>query len=389
MKNFDFRNPTRIVFGKGTIERTGHLAAEYGKNILLHYGSGSIKQSGLYDSVVASLKGQGLNIIELAGVKPNPRLSLVREGIELSRKQNVDLILAVGGGSVIDSAKAIGVGIPYEGDVWDFFTGKAVPDSSIPVATILTIPAAGSEASTGSVITSEDGGYKRPLNSELNYPVFSILDPTTAYTLPDYQIACGTTDILAHMIERYFTNVPSVSLTDRLLEGAMQNIIEYAPQVLSDHENYDLWAEVMWTGTIAHNNILDTGRIGDWGSHDIEHELSGAFDIAHGAGLAIIIPAWMKHVLSHDVTRFAQYANRVWGVPMDHWNPEKTALEGIRRTEEHFRRMGLAVRLSEVGIHEDSFEMMADKATAGDTHTLGNFVSLTKDDIIAILHLAS
>lgn len=388
MKNFEFNNPTRIVFGKNSETKAGELVKAYGNKVLLHYGGGSIKKTGLHAKVIASLKSAGVEIIELPGVKPNPRLSLVREGVALCRKHKIDLVLAVGGGSVIDSAKAIGVGTGYDGDVWDFYTGKAAPEKSLPVATILTIPAAGSESSQGSVITNEDGGYKRACNAACMFPVFSICNPELAFTLPEYQVACGTADIFAHMIERYFTNIKHVDLTDRLIEAAMRNIIVHAPRLLDNHEDYDTWAEVMWNGTIAHNNILDTGRIGDWGSHDIEHELSGMFDIAHGAGLAIIIPAWMKFVYRHDVELFAQFAERVFFVERDYNNPEKTALEGIFRLEQHFKRMGLAVRLSEVNITAEAFELMADKGTSGDTVTLGNFVKLDKNAIIEIFNLA-
>ncbi|MDC7225711.1 MAG: iron-containing alcohol dehydrogenase [Spirochaetales bacterium] len=389
MNNFEFRNPVQIVFGKKTEERAGELAAQYGaKKVLLHYGGGSIKKSGLYDRIVKSLESSGIVWAELPGVKPNPRLSLVREGVTLCREENIDLILAVGGGSVIDSAKAIGIGVKYDGDVWDFYTGKAEPQESLPTAVVLTIPAAGSESSQGSVITNEDGGLKRPVNAACMFPAFSICNPELAFTLPVHQIAAGTADIFAHMHERYFTNIKHVDLTDRLIEAGMRNIIHHAPRLLDASEDYDTWAEVMWTGTVAHNNILDTGRLGDWASHDIEHELSGMFDIAHGAGLAIIIPAWMKFVYKHDVERFAQFAERVFFVERDYADPEKTVLEGIYRLEQHFKRMGMAVRLSEVGITADSFEEMADRATSGDTATLGNFVKLDKESIIRILKLA-
>lgn len=388
MINFDYQNPTRIIFGRDSENKVGELAAEYGKKVLLHYGGGSIKKNDLYDKIVLSLKAAGLEVHELPGVKPNPRLSLVRKGIEICHDKQIDLILAVGGGSVIDSAKSIGVGADYDGDVWDFYTGKAEPKGATPVATVLTIPAAGSESSTGSVITNEDGGFKRVCNSNFMFPVFSILNPELAFTLPEYQISCGTADIFAHLIERYFTNVKNVELTDRLIEGAMRNIVHHAPRLLQNPKNYDTWAEVMWTGTMAHNNILDTGRIGDWASHDIEHELSGMFDIAHGAGLAIIIPAWMKYVHNHDVHRFVQFATMVWSAEMDFNEPVKTALEGIYRLEAHFKRMGMNTRLSEVGIKPDSYEAMADKATDGDTKTVGNFVKLDKEALLEIFSLA-
>jgi alcohol dehydrogenase YqhD (iron-dependent ADH family) len=388
MINFEFQNTTKIIFGKDTETEVGSHAREYGKRILLHYGGGSIKKSGLYDRVLASLKSEGLEVFELSGVKPNPRLSLVQEGIELCRSEKIDLILAVGGGSVIDSAKSIGVGVPYKGDVWDFFTGKADPQTSLPVATVLTIPAAGSESSSSSVITKEEGGLKRSFDTPVCYPVFSIVNPELHFTLPAYQIACGTSDILAHMIERYFTNVDHVDLTDHLIEGALRVVLKHAPRLLEDPENYESWAEVSWAGSLAHNNLLHTGRIGDWASHMIEHELSGMFDIAHGAGLAIVIPAWMKYTMEHDIQRFAQFAVRVFGVEMDFKEPEKTAREGIRRLEEHFSNMGLAVRLSAVDIDEASFAPMADKATDGGTHTLGNFVKIDKEGVVRIFKLA-
>mgnify|MGYP000492099242 CR=1 FL=1 len=388
MDNFVFQNPTRIIFGKGMEERVGSETAKYSKRILLHYGGGSIKKTGLYDKVINSLKAAGIEYIELSGVQPNPRLSLVREGIKICRENNLDFILAVGGGSVIDSSKAIAMGTVYEGDVWDFFTGKAVPEKALPIGTILTIPAAGSESSTGCVITKEEGQLKRSVNSELIYPKFSILNPELAFTLPKYQIACGAADIMAHLMERYFTNTLNVELTDRLIEGTLKTVINNVPELIKNSNNYDAWAEVMWSGTIAHNNLLNTGREGDWGSHNIEHELSGIYDIAHGAGLAVVFPAWMKYVYKHDVNRFVQYASRVWNVDYNVWNPEKTALEGISRLEAFFRSIGLPIRLSELDIGEDRLEEMANKCTESDTVTTGKFVKLKKEDVYNILKLA-
>ena len=290
MENFVYHNPTKIIFGKGMGDRVGEEVKLFSKKILLHYGGGSIKQIGLYAKVVKSLREAGVEFVELPGVKPNPRLSLVRTGIEICRENGLDFILAVGGGSVIDSAKAIAMGVPYHGDVWDFFTGRAELHKALPVGTILTIPAAGSEASTASVITNEDGLYKRGFNSDLLYPRFSILNPELAFTLPKHQVACGAFDILAHIMERYFTNTQHVELTDRLCEATMKTIINNIPLVFGDPENYDAWAEVMWAGTVAHNNLLNTGRTGDWASHDIEHEISAIYDVAHGAGLAVVFP---------------------------------------------------------------------------------------------------
>ncbi|MCX7709894.1 MAG: iron-containing alcohol dehydrogenase [Clostridia bacterium] len=388
MENFIFQNPTKIIFGKGMERQVGKEAAAYSKKVLLHYGGGNIKKTGLYDTVVASLKEAGVDFVELAGVKPNPRLSLVHEGIRICRENNINFILAVGGGSVIDSAKAIAMGVPYEGDVWDFFTGKAELKEALPVGTVLTIPAAGSEASTASVITNEDGWYKRGFNHDLIYPRFSILNPELAFTLSKYQAACGAADIMAHLMERYFTNVRNVDLTDRLIEATLKTMIHNVPLIMEQSDNYDAWAEVMWAGTVAHNNLLNTGRIGDWASHDIEHELSGIYDVAHGAGLAVVFPAWMKYLYKHDITRFAQFAARVWGVDYSFRDPERTALEGIKRLESFFVSIGLPVTLEGLGIKDDRIEEMASKCTNDDRSTVGNFVKLGKKDVAGILSLA-
>ena len=388
MENFIFQNPTKILFGRGMEEHVGEETAVYSKKVLLHYGGGSIKSSGLYDRITSSLKKAGVEWVELAGVKPNPRLSMVYEGIKLVKENNLGLILAVGGGSVIDSAKAIAMGAVIDGDVWDFYLGKGEPKSALPIGTVLTIPAAGSEASTGTVITNEDGWFKRAVNSELIYPRFSILNPELAFSLPKFQVACGVTDIMAHLMERYFTNVTHVAFMDRMLEAAMKTLICQAPIVLEEPHNYDAWAELMWTGTIAHNNLLNTGRVGDWASHDIEHEISGIYDIAHGAGLAIVFPAWMKHVYKHDINRFAQWAIRVWNVDMDVFDPERVARTGIDRMEAFFRSMGLVTRLADAGIAGDRIDEMASKATDGNTRRFGNFVPLDKDAVKKILTLA-
>jgi len=388
MDNFDFRNPTKIVFGKGAENRVGAETAAYSKKVLLHFGGGSIKASGLYDRVVASLKAAGVEWTELGGVKPNPRLSLVHEGVKLCKDKGLGMILAIGGGSVIDSAKAIAMGAVMDGDVWDYYLGKGEPKAALPIGTVLTIPAAGSESSTGTVITKEEGLLKRAVNSELLYPRFSILNPELAFTLPPFQVACGAADIMAHLMERYFTNVKHVEFTDRLLEATMKTIALKAPQVLANQKDYDAWAEFMWAGTIAHNNLLNTGRIGDWGSHDIEHEISGIYDVAHGAGLAVVFPAWMKHVLKHDVDRFAQWAVRVWNVDMDYFDPEATAREGIRRLEDFFHRMGLGTRLSDLKVGSDRLDEMARKSTDGDVRTIGNFVKLDSAAVRKIYELA-
>ncbi|MDR3373370.1 MAG: iron-containing alcohol dehydrogenase [Ancalomicrobiaceae bacterium] len=389
MDNFEHRIPTKIIFGKGTENAVGAEVAKHAKRILLHFGGGSVRTTGLLDRVTASLKAAGVDWVELGGVKPNPRLSLVHEGVRLCKEHRLELVLAVGGGSVIDSSKAIAMGALIDNDVWDFYLGKGAPIAALPVATILTIPAAGSEMSTGTVITKEEGDLKRAVNSELIYPVFSILNPELCFTLPRFQIACGAMDIMAHLMERYFTNVKHVGFTDRLLEATMKTIIAEAPKVMANPKNYDAWAEFMWAGTIAHNNLLNTGRVGDWASHAIEHEISGIYDVAHGAGLAVVFPAWMRYTLRHDVERFVQWAVRVWNVELDVFDPEATARKGIERMEAFYKGLGLAVTLDGLGVAADRIEEMADKCTDGDTQQVGNFVMLGKSDVAAILRLAA
>lgn len=386
MINFTFQNPTKIIFGKGTESKVGYESQKYGTKVLLHYGGGTIKRTGLYDKVVQSLEASGMTIFEFGGVQPNPRLSLVREGIEICRKNRISFILAVGGGSVIDSAKAIAAGVPYDGDVWDFYTEKAKIKSALPIGVVLTIPAAGSESSTGSVITNEDGWYKRPTGSSFIIPKFAIMNPELTYTLPPYQTAAGAADMMAHIFERYFTNEHNVDLTDRLSEAALKTIIKNVPIALKEPTNYAARAEIMWAGTIAHNGLLGTGRIEDWATHDIEHELSGIYDITHGAGLAILFPAWMKYVYKQDINRFAQFAIRVWDVEPDFNNLENTVLEGIKKTKTFFKNIGLPTSLVEANIPEDRFEEMAMKAT--EVHPLGSFVKLEKEDVFNILKLA-
>ncbi len=388
MKNFEFQNPTRIIFGRGTETQVGALAAAYSRKVLLHFGGDSAKRSGLHGRVVASLAQAGVEWVELGGVQPNPRLGLVHEGVRLCKQHQLGLVLAVGGGSVIDSAKAIAMGAVMDGDVWDFYLGKGAPAAALPVGTVLTIPAAGSEASTGTVVTNEEGWLKRAVNSELLYPRFSILNPELAFTLPPFQVACGAVDIMAHLMERYFTNVTHVAFTDRLLEATMKTIVQQAPLVLANPQDYDAWSEFMWAGTLAHNNLLDTGRTGDWASHDIEHEISGIYDVAHGAGLAVVFPAWMKHVLNHDLDRFVQWAVRVWNVELDVFAPEATAREGIRRMEAFFRSLGIGTTLPGLGITDDRIAEMAGKCTGGGTRTVGNFVPLDRAAVAEVLCLA-
>ncbi len=387
MNNFVFQNTTKIIFGKDMEQQVGEETAKYSKRVLLHYGSGSIKKYGMYDKVVASLNAQGIDFIELGGVKPNPRVDLVREGIDLCRKHGLNFILAVGGGSVIDSAKGIAVGVCYEGDVWDFYGGNIGVHEAVPIGVVLTIPAAGSESSGSSVVTNEEGLLKRDVGSELLRPKFAILNPELTYTLPAYQTACGAADIMAHVMERYFTNTEHVDFTDRLCEATLKTIIQNVPIALADPSNYGARAEVMWAGTIAHNDLLGTGRDQDWASHMIEHELSGIYDVAHGAGLAVVFPAWMKYVYKLNVRRFAQFAVRVWDVEYNFAHPERTALEGIERIKQFFVSIGLPVTLEGLGINDDRIEEMADKCTASDTKTAGGFMTLKKKDVAQILQI--
>jgi len=387
--NFTFHNPTKILFGRGMENEVGAETARYSHRVLLHFGGGSIKKSGLYDRVVASLKKAGVEWVELGGVKPNPRLGLVHEGVRLCRERGLDFVLAVGGGSAIDSAKGVAMGAANNGEVWDFYARKRKPTRALPVGTVLTIPATGSEASTASVVTNEDGWIKRGFNSELIYPKFSVLNPELAFTLPPFQAACGAADILSHLMERYFTNTRNVAFVDRLLEATMKTVIAQAPKVLAKPTDYDAWAELMWAGTIAHNNLLNTGRLGDWGSHDIEHEISAIYDVAHGAGLAVVLPAWTKHVLDHDVDRFVQWAVRVWDVELDIFDREATARAGIARLEAFFHSIGLGTTLAAIGVGTDRIDEMARKCTDGGARAVGHFVKLDAAQVAEILRLAA
>jgi hypothetical protein len=390
MNNFEFYNPTRIIFGKGTDARVGAEVKKYGSNILfVHYGDGVIEKLGLYGRIVDSLKKAGVSFTELKGVKPNPVLSLVHEGIRVCREKKIDFVLGVGGGSVIDTAKSIAVGVPYEGDVWDFYVEKSVPQKALPIGVVLTIPAAGSEVSPGSVIIKEDIMYKTHLNDDHQRAKFAILNPEVTLTLPAYQTACGGADIMSHIIERYVTQVKNVELTDRLCEGTLKAVIDNLPITLRDPGNYDARAEIMWAGSVAHNGLLDTGRIGDWASHMIEHELHAFKDIPHGAGLTIILPAWMKHVYKAGLEKFVQFAVRVWNIEQDFDHPEKTALAGIEKYIEFNKAIGLPSSLHEIGITEKEFHRIAERTRKYDKDTVGYFVKLTNEDIVKILKLCA
>lgn len=388
MLNFTFLNDTKIIFGKGVQAHAAQEISCWGKKILIHYGGGHIVHSGLKDQITELLTESGVDYVELGGVKPNPRLGLVNEGIELVRKENIEAILAVGGGSVIDSAKSIAIGSPYAGDVWDFFAGVAEPKNSLPVGVILTIPAAGSESSSGAVLTKEEGWLKRSCGAPFMRPKFALMNPELTYSLPPYATACGIADMMAHIMERYFTNEKEVGFSDHLCEGALRGIMQEAIKVMNNLEDYGARANLMWAGTLAHNDLLGMGRSGDWASHDIEHELSALYDVAHGAGLAIILPAWMKYVYKHDPERFVQFFVRVFGVEQDFYNPERTILEGISRLEEFFQRIGLPTTLETAHIPADRLEEMAKKCTNNDTNKLGSFVPLGKKDVLAIYKLA-
>jgi alcohol dehydrogenase YqhD (iron-dependent ADH family) len=387
MNNFNFYSPTYFVFGKERENEAGKYVKRFGgSKVLIHYGSGSVIKSGLLDRVKSSLSTFGVEFVELGGVVPNPRSGLVYEGIDICKNEQVDFILAVGGGSVIDSAKAIALGAVYEGDFWDFYNGKRI-EKALPVATILTLTAAGSEGSTGSVITHENGMLKRAANGDLLRPVFSILNPELTCTLPAYQTACGAADMMAHVMERYFTNTKDVEITDRLCEGILLTIINETPKALANPNDYEARANLMWAGMVAHNDICGVGREQDWSSHNMEHELSGLYDVAHGAGLAVMFPAWMKYVMHHDVNRFAQFAVRVWGCEMDFQHPENTAMKGIERYEQFMTSIGMPVRFAQLGAKAEDISLLVKTAGLGE-NTMGSFVKLTESDIKKIYELA-
>lgn len=389
MKDFIFKSPTEFVFGKGVENKAGEYLKAYGATrVLVHYGSSSAIKSGLLDRVLIAIKAAGISYITLGGVQPNPVLSMVHRGIGLCRAEKVDFLLAIGGGSVIDSLKAISVGLTYDGDVWDFFAGKVpAPSKTLPIGVILTIPAAGSEGSKSMVITNENGLLKRGFDCEASRPAFSLLNPELNYTLPAFQTACGISDMMAHILERYFTNASSVDLTDRLCESLLRTIIKAAAVAISQPADYEARADLMWASTLAHNDLLSCGRTGDWSSHNLEHELSAFYGVAHGAGLAAVFPAWMKFVCKHDLNRFCQFASRVFDVEIDKTDPEKTALEGIDRFEKFLLSIGMPVRLDALGVKDDRFTEMAAKVTKDGKTTSGNFVRLSRADCEEIYRL--
>ncbi len=386
MRNFTFYSPTFFAFGKDTEKDAGKYVRRFGgTKVLIHYGGGSVVRSGLLDRVKASLEEEGLPYVVLGGVKPNPRSGLVYEGIDLCRKEGVDFVLAVGGGSTIDSSKAIAAGTVYDGDFWDFYSGKLITEA-LPVGTILTIAAAGSEGSPDSVITNENGMFKRGATGDAIRPKFSILNPALTQTLPPYQTACGVTDIMAHLYERYLTNTRDVEVTDRLIEALLLTMIHEGPRVIENPDDYEARANIMWAGMMAHNNSCGVGRTQDWNSHNIEHELSAEYDCAHGAGLAVTMPAVFTYVMEHDVMRFAKAAVRVWGCQMDFDHPEKTAKAGIEAFRSFLISLGMPKNFAELGAREEDIPNLVRALCYGNGRkgSISGFVTLNEEDCAKI-----
>ena len=389
MNNFVFYSPTEFVFGKNTEVQVGALARKYGaQKVMIVYGGGSVVRSGLLDRVKQYLQEAGVAYCEMGGVQPNPIDGKVYEGIQLCRREQVDMMLPVGGGSVIDTAKAIAAGALYDGDFWDFFIGRAKVEKALKVAVVLTIPAAGSEGSGNTVITKTETLQKLGLCApEHLRPVFSIMNPELTYTLPAYQTACGIADMMAHIMERYFTNTPDVEISDRLCEGTLTAIIKEAYRVKQQPDNYAARANIMWCGTVAHNGICGVGREEDWASHALEHEISAIYDVAHGAGLAVIFPAWMAFMAEHNPAKIAQFAHRVFDIPKSE-DLEEMALAGTARLKHFFRYMGLPVSFKELGIEHPDIDRMLVSLQRNKGELLGNYVKLTMTDCREIYRLA-
>ena len=389
MNNFTFYSPTMFAFGQGEASRVGALVRQFGgSKVLLVAGGGSVKKNGAYDAVAASLKEAGFPWCELWGVQANPRSGKVYEGIDLARTEGVDFLLAIGGGSVIDTAKAIGMGVPYDGDFWDFFSGK-VPEQALPVGTVLTIAASGSEGSPDSIITNEKTLEKNGAEADCLRPCFSVLDPALTESLPAYQTACGITDIMAHTFERYFTNTPDVEVTDRMLEGVLLAMLHEGRRVMEDPHNYEARANIMWAGMVCHNDIMGVGRQQDWNSHHLEHVLSAKYDCAHGAGLAVIMPAWMRYCAEHGgEKRLAQMAVRVFGCQMDFDDPKRTALEGIEAFRAFLRSIGMPLTFAEIGADPADIPELVEMNHIGDGKT-GGYIGLDKQAHFDIYNLAA
>lgn len=387
MERFEYYTPTKVVFGKGVEERTGQLVAEQGcKKVLVHYGGGSAVKSGLLERICQSLDKEGIPYLSLGGVVPNPRLSLVYEGIQLARKEQVDFILAVGGGSVIDSAKAIGYGMANEGDVWDFYEKKRKAKACLPIGVVLTIAAAGSEMSDSSVITNEDGWLKRGYSSDYARARFAVMNPELTMTLPPYQTASGCVDIMMHTMERYFNHSDNMEMTDGISEHLVRTVMKNAKILMEKPDNYQARAEVMWAGSLSHNGLTGCGTGGgDWASHQLEHELGGMFDVAHGAGLAAVWGSWARYVVDAAPGRFAKFATNVMGV-----EPEaedlSTAMKGIEAMEEFYRGISMPVSIGEMGISltEDQMRLLAEKCSHFGKRTIGCIKKLDQEDIYRI-----
>ena len=393
IKDFNFYAPTRVVFGRQAEEQLPQLIRQNGgTRVLVHYGGGSAKRSGLLDKVFQMLQEAGIDYVELGGVVPNPLLSKVQEGIQLCRQQHVDFILAIGGGSVIDSAKAIGYGVPYDGDVWDFWDGKAVPTACLPIGTILTIPAAGSEMSSSCVITKDGDLLKRGINSDLCRCRFCIMNPERTYTLPPYQTAAGATDIMMHTMERYFSKYEDMTLTDAISEALLRTVKDSALAVLRTPDDYRNRAQIMWAGSLAHNDLTECGTEKDFATHRLEHELSSLYGVTHGAGLAALWGSWARYVLQRHVSRFAQFAVNVMGVPNDFAHPEDTALRGIEAMEDFYRQIGMPTSIPELigrPATDDEISLMVEKCSRGGTITVGAMEVMHPRDMEAVYRRAN
>lgn len=393
MKDFNYYAPTEVVFGRGSDSKVGELVRKYqGTKVLVHYGGQSAERSGLLDTVFHSLESNGIDYVKLGGVVPNPRVAKVREGIALCRKEHVDFILAVGGGSVIDSAKAIAIGVPYEGDVWDFYLRKAVATTCLPVATVLTIPAAGSEMSNGSVITNDEGKLKKDYGTDMFRCKFALMNPELTFTLPPYQTACGVVDIMMHTMERYFSHEDDMEVTDGIAESILRTMKEMAFKVLHTPNDYVSRAQIMWAGSLAHNDLTGCGTVGDWSTHRLEHELSGMFDVAHGAGLASIWGSWARAVYKMRPTRFARFAVNVMGVSNNFNSPEQTALAGIEAMERFYHAIGMPISIPELigrPATEEEILTMARICSENDSYSIGAFKALNMQDMVEIYRNAN
>lgn len=387
MENFQYYTPTKIIFGRGAEEQTGQLAAEQGcKKVLVHYGGGSVVRSGLLERIYRSLDAVGISYVSLGGVVPNPRLSLVYEGIRLARKEQVDFILAVGGGSVIDSAKAIGYGVANEGDVWDFYEKRRTAKACLPIGVVLTIAAAGSEMSDSSVITKEEGWLKRGYSSNYARARFAVMNPELTMTLPKYQTASGCVDIMMHTMERYFNHSENMEMTDGISEHLIRTVMKNAKILMNEPDNYQARAEVMWAGSLSHNGLTGCGTGGgDWASHQLEHELGGMFDVAHGAGLAAVWGSWARYVMDAAPERFAKFAVNVMGV-----EPEaeklKTAQKGIEAMEDFYHALDMPVCIGDMGIEltEEQMRELAEKCSHFGKRTIGCIKKLDQEDMYQI-----